>query len=134
MLLYLKREKNIPEKDWMPMMLDAIEQKWGHPPAPDQTALYVVSEETGSDASLDFWREVLDKGPAFANPELFPFTLANAVCGAISRHFGITGPNYTFNCPTGNQEAIDEVFRQAADDQVEMNLSAIWMIVVESER
>ena len=36
------------------------------------------------------------KASAFANAELFPWTLANAAGGWLARHFGITGPNATY--------------------------------------
>jgi hypothetical protein len=59
------------------------------------SALFVVSANAGSGTALRFWADAQRSGVAVANPELFPWCLANAACSAISRRFGITGPNST---------------------------------------
>lgn len=84
------------EKACLLYLTEQLELLLEKPLSPDRTGLYVASPNAGFLSSLSFWTEVLEKSPAFANPELFPWTLANAPCGAIARKFQITGPNYTY--------------------------------------
>jgi hypothetical protein len=119
------------EKEAMPGIVDSIEKEFGRPRQPDATGLYVISNHTGTNASLAFWKDVIKNGAAFANPELFPWTLANSACGYIARHFGITGPNYTFTCPPGNPEHINEVLKQAAEDRSRLCLEDTWIITID---
>lgn len=118
------------EKEAMPGIIETIEKTFGKPERPDVTGLYVISNHTGTNASLAFWKDVIQHGPAFANPELFPWTLANSACGYIARHFGITGPNYTYTCPQDNQECLDEIVKQAAEDKINLELHSTWIIVI----
>jgi hypothetical protein len=60
-----------------------------------RTCLLVASSNAGAATSIKFWTDATLVGPALASPELFPWCLANAPCGAIARHFGVTGPNFT---------------------------------------
>jgi hypothetical protein len=60
-----------------------------------RTCLLVASSNAGSATSIRFWADAAQVGPALASPELFPWCLANAPCGAIARHFSVTGPNFT---------------------------------------
>ncbi|WP_143071861.1 hypothetical protein [Nitrosospira briensis] len=60
-----------------------------------RTCLIVASSNAGAATSVKFWADAAQVGPALASPELFPWCLANAPCGAIARHFGVTGPNFT---------------------------------------
>jgi Beta-ketoacyl synthase, N-terminal domain len=57
--------------------------------------LYLASSDAGAASSLRFWSEARRTGLALANPELFPWCLANAPCGALARRFGVTGPNHS---------------------------------------
>ena len=41
--------------------------------------LYVATLDAGAAESIGFWRGALERGPAFANPRLFPWTLATSV-------------------------------------------------------
>lgn len=118
------------EKEAMHGIIETIEQTFGKPERPDATGLYIISNHIGTNASLAFWKDVIENGPAFANPELFPWTLANSACGCIARHFGITGPNYTYTCPSDNQEYFDEIFKQANEDKINLELDATWIIVI----
>lgn len=61
-----------------------------------RSALFVASADAGSRTALRFWSEAQRTGVALANPELFPWCLANAPCAAIARRYGITGPNGTW--------------------------------------
>ena len=120
-----------PEKEAMPGIVEIIEKKFGKPQQPDAIGLYVISNHTGANASLAFWKDVIKNGAAFANPELFPWTLANSACGYIARHFGITGPNYTYTCPPENQENINEILKQAEEDRDRLGLKEVWVIVID---
>ena len=79
----------------------------------ERTALFVVSSNAGSATSMRFWAEAVRTGVALASPELFPWCLANAPCGAIARRFGITGPN--FSC-LGEADALSGALQAAADE------------------
>ena len=58
-----------------------------------RSGLYLATSDAGAATSLRFWSEARRTGLALANPELFPWCLANAPCGALARRFGVTGPN-----------------------------------------
>jgi len=61
----------------------------------NHTAVYFVSPNAGIFSSIAFWQNALEHSPRFANPGIFPWTLANATSAYIARRFSITGPNYT---------------------------------------
>lgn len=61
----------------------------------NQSAVYFVSSNAGVYSSIAFWKNALEHSPRFANPGIFPWTLANATSGYIAKRFSITGPNYT---------------------------------------
>lgn len=98
------------------------------PVDPDRSGLYVVSANAGFQSSLLFWTEAQRSGIAFANPELFPWTLANAPGGWLARHFGITGPNATY---TGHLEALFAAFEQAGEDLTEARINTAWIVAVD---
>ena len=98
------------------------------PVDPDRSGLYVVSANAGFQSSLLFWTEAQRSGIAFANPELFPWTLANAPGGWLARHFGITGPNATY---TGHVEALLAAFEQAGEDLAEARIDTAWIVAVD---
>ena len=118
------------EKEAMPAIIATLEKEFGKPANPDATGLYVISNHIGANASLAFWKDVIKNGPALANPELFPWTLANSACGYIARHFCITGPNYTYTCRPENQECFNEVVKQADEDKIKLKLDATWIIII----
>ncbi|MEP6876411.1 MAG: hypothetical protein ABI887_18805 [Burkholderiales bacterium] len=78
----------------------------------DRIGLFVVSSNAGAPTSLRFWAEAQRTGLALASPELFPWCLANAPCGALSRQLGITGPNFTF---LGGTSALLDATEAAGD-------------------
>ena len=114
----------------MPAIIATLETAFGKPANPAATGLYVISNHIGTNSSLAFWKDVIKNGPAFANPELFPWTLANSVCGCIARHFGITGPNYTYTCPSDDEACINEVIKQSRDDRERSGLDEPWIVIV----
>lgn len=118
------------EKEALPGIVETIEMEFGKPSNPDAIGLYIVSNHIGTNSSIAFWKDVIQHGPAFANPELFPWTLANSACGYIARHFGITGPNYTYICPPENPECINEVVKQAETDRENLGMEEVWIIII----
>jgi hypothetical protein len=94
----------------------------------DRSALYVVSANAGFQPSLLFWAEARRSGLAFASPELFPWTLANAAGGWLACHFGITGPNATY---TGQIEGLLAAFEQAGEDFNHGRINTAWIIAVD---
>ena len=98
------------------------------PVDPDHSGLYVVSANAGFQSSLLFWTEAQRSGIGFANPELFPWTLANAPGGWLARHFGIRGPNATY---TGQVEALFAALEQAGEDLTEKRIDTAWIVAVD---
>lgn len=78
----------------------------------DRAALLVASDNAGSGTSVQFWADAQRTGVALASPELFPWCLANAPCGALARRFQITGPNLTL---LGEADALVAALDSAAD-------------------
>ncbi|MBP6697341.1 MAG: hypothetical protein KA175_06965 [Flavobacteriales bacterium] len=98
-------------------------------PFPDRTGLIVVSSNAGVRPALQFWSRALEQGLAFASPELFPWTLANAPCGWLARHFRITGPNFTF---MGNAAALAAAMDEAADLLIPGRMHDVVVIALDS--
>lgn len=75
-----------------------------------RSALFLASPDAGNATALRFWADAQSAGVAFANPELFPWCLANAPCAALARRFGIVGPNCTW---LGGEEALQAAWSAA---------------------
>lgn len=101
-----------PEKELLPGIGEQLAGLFQPAAAPGRSGLYLVSANAGFQSSLLFWSEAKRSGIGVANPELFPWTLANAPCGWLARQFDITGPNYTF---TGKTEALTAALVQAEE-------------------
>ncbi len=89
--------------------------------------LIVVSDNAGSATALRFWTEALRVGVDFASPELFPWCLANAPCGALARHFHITGPNATL---LGAGDALSAALDSAADMLVQQRVDCAMVVAL----
>lgn len=76
----------------------------------ERSALFLASPNAGSATALRFWADAQSAGVAFANPELFPWCLANAPCAELARRFGIVGPNATW---LGGEEALQAAWSAA---------------------
>lgn len=96
--------------------------------ARERTALFVVSSNAGSATSMRFWADAVRTGVALASPELFPWCLANAPCGAIARRFGITGPNFT--C-LGEADALTGALQAAADELAASRVEVVLIVAFE---
>ena len=75
-----------------------------------RSALFLASPDAGNATALRFWADAQLAGVALANPELFPWCLANAPCAALARRFGIIGPNSTW---LGGEEALQAAWSAA---------------------
>ena len=60
------------------------------------SALLIVSDNAGRASALQFWADAQRSGVGLANPDLFPWCLANSPGAALSRRFGLAGPNITW--------------------------------------
>lgn len=96
--------------------------------APERSGLYLASGNAGFQSSLLFWAEAQRSGVAVANPELFPWTLANAPCGWLTRHFQVTGPNLTY---TGRAEAAMAALGQACAHLRAGLVDSAWVLAVD---
>jgi hypothetical protein len=90
--------------------------------------LYVATATAGRAESVEFWRAALETGLAFANPRLFPWTLANSPTGAIAKALDVRGPTYTL---VGGANAAAGALEHAADDLDAGIVSAALVVVVD---
>jgi len=95
---------------------------------PHRTGLYLSSADAGIATSVRFWSEARRTGLGMANPELFPWCLANAPAAALARRFGITGPNYTL---LGEGDALLAAFNAASDDLMTERIDAAVVIALQ---
>jgi 3-oxoacyl-(acyl-carrier-protein) synthase len=75
-----------------------------------------------------FWADAVKSGVALASPELFPWCLANAPCGALARRFGITGPNATW---LGGDAALPAAAAAAATSLAEGRVRRVFVVAVD---
>jgi 3-oxoacyl-(acyl-carrier-protein) synthase len=80
---------------------------------PEMTGVYLATPDAGAEASLAFWREALAAGVGFANPHLFPWTLASSPASHIALALGCRGPNVTL---VGGAGAAVAALQQAVAD------------------
>lgn len=93
-----------------------------------RVGLYLSSADAGIATSVRFWSEARRTGLGMANPELFPWCLANAPAAALARRFGITGPNYSV---LGEDDALAAVFDVASDDLLTERIDAAVVIALQ---
>ncbi|QCX01018.1 hypothetical protein FGM00_13180 [Aggregatimonas sangjinii] len=77
-----------------------------------KSAVYLLTNTAGSNSSVQLWANALEHSPRFANPNMFPWTLANATAGYIAREFLIEGPNYTIVSKDLDLNEILEIYHQ----------------------
>lgn len=116
------------EKDTMPRVGNTLEALFATQVEPDARGLYLASKNAGELSALRFWSDAQVSGVALANPELFPWTLANAPCGWLARQFRVTGPNYTY---TGSAKALREALEQASEDLHSGRVMTAWVIAID---
>ena len=98
------------------------------PPCGTNAALLVASTDAGSRTALRFWAEAQRTGVAFANPELFPWCLANAPGGALARRFDVRGPNATW---LGGREGLDAAWAAAASHLENGTVSRAFVVAID---
>lgn len=113
------------ERDAVEAALPALAPLFEFDGSRDRAGLFVVSSNAGSATALRFWADAVRTGVALASPELFPWCLANAPCGALARRFGMTGPNFT---SLGEADALLGAL-QAADDEFAASRIDVAVIV-----
>jgi hypothetical protein len=95
--------------------------------AGERRALFVASPNAGSATAQRFWAGAQAAGVAFANPELFPWCLANAPCAALARRFGITGPNSTW---LGGDDALQAAWCAAEHALQRRRVDCVFVVSV----
>jgi hypothetical protein len=91
--------------------------------------LYVATATAGRAESVEFWRAARESGLAFANPRLFPWTLANSPTGAIAKALDIRGPTYTLVGAAAAAGAAEHAADDLADGLVTAALVAVVDVV-----
>lgn len=61
----------------------------------ENAGIYLVTSAAGACSSAELWANALENSPRFANPGIFPWTLANAPASLLARELNAQGPNYT---------------------------------------
>ena len=95
-----------------------------------ESALYLLTNTAGIDSSVKLWANALVHSPRFANPNIFPWTLANATAGYIARQFSIEGPNYTL---VSNDLDVNELLEIYHRDKQEISLKSALLVVWNSK-
>jgi 3-oxoacyl-(acyl-carrier-protein) synthase len=116
------------EREAMLQIIDGVGEVFATAAPRARTGLFVVSDNAGTATSLAFWSEALRTGVDVASPALFPWCLANAPCGALARHFHVTGPNATW---LGDGEALLAALEAAADALEDARLDAVIVVALE---
>ncbi|HEY7097790.1 MAG TPA: hypothetical protein VH437_13780 [Terriglobales bacterium] len=90
--------------------------------------LYLASTDAGNATTQRFWHDAMAAGVALANPELFPWCLANAPCAALARRFGIAGPNFTW---LGGEDALQAAWHAAESALARNRVDNAFVVFVE---
>lgn len=85
----------------------------GLPGEMDGYGIYLATATAGIEESVAFWRNTLEKTPAFVNPANFPYTLSNAPASCIAKSLGVKGPVYTL---VGKTNAVSGCMLNASAD------------------
>ncbi|MBQ0788840.1 MAG: hypothetical protein KBT69_15175 [Oceanihabitans sp.] len=123
------------EADLAADFVDAIGGKQDFEFFGNQSAVYFISSNSGTFSSIAFWENALEHSPRFANPGIFPWTLANATSGYIARKFSITGPNYTIVDNTVDEAQLVSSFKTDALKYALKNAICVhWELKVENHQ
>ena len=90
--------------------------------------LYLATSTAGRWESIDFWRAATETGLAFANPRLFPWTLANSPTGSIAKALEVRGPTYTL---VGRADALVGAFEHASYDLGRQSVSCAAIVALD---
>jgi len=123
------------ETDLATQFVDVISSKQDMEFYGKQSAVYFISSNAGTYSSIAFWENALEHSPRFANPGIFPWTLANATSGYIARRFSITGPNYTIIDNTVEEGQLISNFKTDALKYALKNAICVhWQLEVENHQ
>lgn len=92
-----------------------------------RSGLWLVSPDAGGQTAVKFWADACRTGVALANPDLFPWCLANAACGALARRFKISGPNATL---LGEDDALLAAAEAAVSALARGQIDIAWVVSV----
>lgn len=115
------------ERDAVESIAQAAEPLFQSTAAGNRIGLCVASPNAGAATSMKFWADAQHAGLAVASPELFPWCLANASCGALARRFKVRGPNYTY---LGDADAVLSALEAADDGFDRQALEAVVLVVL----
>jgi hypothetical protein len=80
---------------------------------PERIGVYLATSDAGASASIALWQEALAQGPGFADPRLFPWTLASSAAAFVALRLEVRGPVHAL---VGGSEAVVAVLQHAIDD------------------
>ena len=102
--------------------------------SPTNRGLYVCTNLSGVFESVELWRNALEHSPRFANPGMFPWTLANATAGLISRSLDIRGSNYTLLHEDPEFDELMPLFKMDKNHgKVQQGLLILWKVEIDSK-
>jgi hypothetical protein len=122
------RLKFAGEKETLPRLGERIKGLFDPPSPADKSGLYLISANAGFHSAVEFWSAARRSGLGVANPELFPWTLANAPGGWLARTFGIAGPNFTY---TGGTNALLAALTQAREHLLGGDVVTGWVVALD---
>ena len=115
------------EREAMVQIADGMAAVFDTDTPPERMGLIVASDNAGTATSVQFWSDAVRTGVAVASPELFPWCVANAPCGALARHFRVTGPNVTL---LGESDALIAALDTASESIEEGQVDAMVVIAL----
>ena len=116
------------DKEVLPVIVEVLEPLFRHTYNGDEAGIYVASSNAGFISALRFWGDARLVGFGVANPELFPWTLANGPCSYIARQFKLKGPNATF---IGDGESVLEAIRMYQDHMSLHMITHAWIVAID---
>ena len=115
------------EREAMSQICEGVGEVFSTEAPRARTGLFVVTDNAGTATSLQFWSDAMRTGVDVASPELFPWCLANAPCGALARLFHVSGPNATL---LGESEALIAALEAGADAFEDDTLDVIIVVAL----
>ena len=116
------------------ILADTIAKNWPELCETSQTGLYIITEDSGFEASVVLWKQALQDSPRFVNPAPFPFTLSCSPAGYIAQQCKICGPNYTFIGPAAEFEsALNELAFDLGQNIIDAGILIILINKIEND-
>jgi hypothetical protein len=92
---------------------------------PSSYGIYLATATAGVEESVDFWKNTLEKTPAFVNPANFPYTLSNAPASCIAKALNVKGPVHTL---VGGKDAVTACMLNALTDLDEGTVQNVLVV------